>query len=182
MEYVAAMKIGRKYEGHPYKPVYGEPVSPCSFDHRIRTIDDEPLRPSGSAAVGSNPGARLADGQSEDQTSGSPAQEGEATGYGKPLSFASTKAKTAWISVQAVSMLTLASEPRGHGVEMRIALIFGQPLLGVRSICSTPSATGTFGTAMSKALFKPTVLTMSNPERTIRPSTLISNTRLPRYE
>ena len=38
MEYVAAMKIRPKYEGHPYKTVYSEPVSPRSLDQHIRTI------------------------------------------------------------------------------------------------------------------------------------------------
>ena len=38
MEYVAAMKIGPKYEGHPYKPVYSEPVSAHSLDQHIRTL------------------------------------------------------------------------------------------------------------------------------------------------
>ena len=38
MEYVAAMKIGPKYEGHPYKRAYSEPISPASLDQHIRTI------------------------------------------------------------------------------------------------------------------------------------------------
>jgi site-specific recombinase XerD len=38
MAYVAAMKIGTKYEGHPYKLAYREPISPASLDQHIRTI------------------------------------------------------------------------------------------------------------------------------------------------
>jgi hypothetical protein len=36
--YATAMRSKPKYQGHPFKPTYVEPISPFSLDQRIRTL------------------------------------------------------------------------------------------------------------------------------------------------
>jgi len=38
MAYAAAMPDRPKYQGHPFKPAYVDPISPFSLDQRIRTL------------------------------------------------------------------------------------------------------------------------------------------------